>query len=304
MKLCRLPMASGWDLIRVLKIELTMRVVRETTIAGKIIHRKILIPSGNHKQKRRSRLNVTKESVKRNNMRVAVWRLWMLLANNFDSSGSHVTLTYAGEEPKKEQAAADRKKMIAKLRKEFRKQGKELKYVVVTEFENKRIHHHIVINSQDIGLITKLWGKGGVHFTALREEGDFHDLAEYLIKETEKTFREPGSYHRQRYSRSRNLIMPQTKRDETSLKEMMEDPTPISGYYIPKDRVRRYEHPVTGIDHLEYIEVALEKPRNYKVWPRGKVVTPREHYKIIEIEEQEVMDLACEGQTEGGPCEC
>ena len=117
-----------------------MRVVRETTIAGKIIHRKILIPSGNHKQKRRGRLNVTKESVKRNNMRLAIWRLWMLLANNFDSSGSHVTLTYAGEEPKKEQAAADRKKMIAKLRKEFRKQGKELKYVVVTEFENKMVY--------------------------------------------------------------------------------------------------------------------------------------------------------------------
>lgn len=228
----------------------------------------------------------------------------MLLANNFDSTGSHVTLTYSGAEPTKEQAAADRKKMIAKLRKEFRKQGKELKYVIVTEFKNKRIHHHIVVNSQDVGLITKIWGKGGVHFTALREEGDFHDLAEYLIKETEKTFREPDSHHRQRYSRSRNLLMPQTKRDETSLKEMMEDPTPISGYYIPKDRVRRYEHPVTGIDHLEYIEVALEKPRNYKVWPRGKVVTPREYYKITDIEEQEVMDLACEGQTEGGPCEC
>ena len=304
MKSCRLPMASGWDLIRVLKIEITMRVVRETTIAGKIIHRKILIPSGNHKQKRRGRLNVTKESVKRNNMRLAIWRLWMLLAKNFDSTGSHVTLTYSGAEPTKEQAAADRKKMIAKLRKEFRKKGKELKYVVVTEYKNKRIHHHIVINSQDVGLITKLWGKGIVRITALKKEGDYYKLAEYLIKETEKTFRDPDSQHKQRYSRSRNLIMPQTKRDETSLKEMMEDPTPISGYYIPKDRVRRYEHPVTGIDHLEYIEVALEKPRNYKVWPRGKVVTPREHYKITDIEEQEVMDLACEGQTEGGPCEC
>ena len=278
--------------------------MRETTVAGRIIHRRVVIPSGNHKQKRKMRTGITSEAVKKNNMRIAVWRLWMLLENNFDSTGSHVTLTYAGNEPTKEQAAADRKKMIAKLRKEFRRQGKELKYVVVTEYKNKRIHHHIVINSQDVGLITKLWGKGGVHFTALREEGDFHDLAEYLIKETEKTFREPDSHHRQRYSRSRNLIMPQTKRDETSLKEMMDDPTPISGYYIPKDRVRRYEHPVTGIDHLEYIEVALEKPRNYKVWPRGKVVTPREYYKITDIEEQEVMDLACEGQTEGGPCEC
>ena len=44
-------MASGWDLIRVLKIEITMRVVRETTVAGRIIHRRVVVPSGNHKQK-------------------------------------------------------------------------------------------------------------------------------------------------------------------------------------------------------------------------------------------------------------
>lgn len=283
-------MASGWDLIRVLTIE-KMRVVRETTVAGRIIHRRVVIPSGNHKQKRKMRTGITSEAVKKNNMRIAVWRLWMLLANNFDSTGSHVTLTYAGNEPTKEQAAADRKKMIAQLRKEFKRQGKELKYVIVTEYKNKRIHHHIVMNSQDVELVTRLWGKGGVHFTALREEGDFHDLAEYLIKETEKTFRESDSQHKQRYSRSRNLIMPVTKKDETTLKEMTDEPEPISGYYIPKDRVRRYEHPVTGLEHLEYIEVALGEPRKYKQWPRGKVVSTKEYYRATEIEEQEELEL-------------
>ena len=284
-------MASGWDLIRVLKIEITMRVVRETTVAGRIILRRVVVPSGNHKQKRKMRTGITSEAVKKNNMRIAVWRLWMLLANNFDSTGSHVTLTYSGSEPTKEQAAEDRRKMIAHLRREFRRQGKELKYVVVTEYENKRIHHHIVINSQDVELVTRLWGKGGVHFTALREEGDFHDLAEYMIKETEKTFRESDSQHKQRYSRSRNLIMPVTKRDETTLKEMTDEPEPISGYYIPKDRVRRYEHPVTGLEHLEYVEVALREPRKYKQWPRGKVVSTKEYYRATEIEEQEELEL-------------
>lgn len=265
--------------------------MRETTVAGRIIHRRVVVPSGNHRQKRRARTGITSEAVKKNNMRIAIWRLWMLLANNFDSTGSHVTLTYAGKEPEKDQAAADRKKMIAKLRKEFKRQGKELKYVVVTEYKNKRIHHHIVMNSQDVEMVTRLWGKGGVHFTALREEGDFHDLAEYLIKETEKTFRESDSQHKQRYSRSRNLIMPQTKRDETTLKEMTDEPEPISGYYIPKDRVRRYEHPVTGLEHLEYVEVALGEPRKYKQWPRGKVVSTKEYYRATEIEEQEELEL-------------
>lgn len=265
--------------------------MRETTVAGRIIHRRVVIPSGNHKQKRKMRTGITSEAVKKNNMRIAVWRLWMLLENNFDSTGSHVTLTYAGNEPTKEQAAADRKKMIAKLRKEFRRQGKELKYVVVTEYENKRIHHHIVINSQDVALITKLWGKGIVRITALKKEGDYCKLAEYLIKETEKTFRDPDSQHRQRYSRSRNLIMPVTKRDEATLKELEEEPEPISGYYIPKDRVRRYEHPVTGLEHLEYVEIALGEPRKYKRWPRGKVVSTKEYYRATEIEEQEEIEL-------------
>lgn len=267
-----------------------MRVVRETTIAGRIIHRRVIIPSGNHRQKRGSRVNATREAVKKNNMRIAIWRLWMLLANNFDSTGSHVTLTYSGNEPTKEQAAEDRRKMIAHLRREFRRQGKELKYVVVTEYENKRIHHHIVINSQDVALITKLWGKGIVRITALKKEGDYYKLAEYLIKETEKTFRDPDSQHKQRYSRSRNLIMPITKRDETTLKELEEEPEPISGYYIPKDRVRRYEHPVTGLEHLEYVEIALGEPRKYKRWPRGKVVSTKEYYRA-KIEEQEEIEL-------------
>lgn len=268
-----------------------MRVVRETTVAGRIIHRRVVVPSGNHKQKRKMRTGITSEAVKKNNMRIAVWRLWMLLANNFDSTGSHVTLTYSGDEPTKEQAAEDRRKMIAHLRREFRRQGKELKYVVVTEYENKRIHHHIVINSQDVALITKLWGKGIVRITALKKEGDYYKLAEYLIKETEKTFRDPDSQHRQRYSRSRNLIMPVTKRDETTLKELEEEPEPISGYYIPKDRVRRYEHPVTGLEHLEYVEIALGAPRKYKQWPRGKVVSTKEYYRATEIEEQEEIEL-------------
>ena len=74
------------------------------------------------------------------------------------------------------------------------------------------------------------------------------------------------------------------------MKELEEDPTPISGYYIPKDCERRFEHPVTGLEHLEYIEVALEAPRKYKVWPKGTLVSTREYYKPDYFEEQMELD--------------
>lgn len=264
-----------------------MKAVRKTTVAGKLIHRNVVIPSGNHKRGRKARHTITKEAVQKNNDLQAVWRLWMLLANNFDASGSHVTLTYAGDAPDKDQAAKDRANFIRRMSRTFAKAEKELKYIVVTEYENKRIHHHMVVNSQDVEMVTQLWGRGSVHFTALREEGDFHDLAEYLIKETTKTFRDPDSQHKHRYARSKNLAMPVTKRQEVSLSTLDEEPEPIKGYYIPKDRVRRYEHPVTGLEHLEYVEVALGAPRAFKVWPRGEIVDPREYYRANVIEEQE-----------------
>ena len=268
-----------------------MKAVRKTTIAGKLIHRNVVITSGNHKRGRKARHAITKEAVRKNNDLMAVWRLWMLLANNFDASGSHVTLTYAGDAPNKEQAAKDRVNMLRRLKRAFARENQELMYVIVTEYENARIHHHMVINSQDVGMITSLWGKGSVHFTALREEGDFRDLAEYLIKETTKTFRDPDSQHKHRYARSKNLIMPATVKQEVSLAALEDDPVAIKGYYIPKERVRRYEHPVTGLEHLEYVEIAMGKPRRFKVWPHGEVVNQREHFRVTEVEEQEEFEI-------------
>lgn len=256
-----------------------MKVIKETTIAGNIIHRTIKVPSGKHGGKRKARKTYTSEAVKKNNFRLAVWRLWMLLCNNFTQKDAHFTLTHAGKEPSKKEAASSRRKFIGKLRKEFRKNGQELKYIMVTEMENHRIHHHVVINTQDITLIQRIWTSGHVHATPLYEEGDYHDLAEYLVKETEKTFRLEDSQHKHRYTRSRNLIMPVTKREEVGAKALSEEPHAVKGYYIPKERINRFEHPVTGLTHLEYIEVAIKEPKKYKRWPRGKEVIVKEWFK-------------------------
>lgn len=261
-----------------------MKVVRDTIVAGKTIYRNIKCPSGKHKGKRAAKKNVTPEKVQKNNDRIALVNLWMLLNANFDSSGAHWTLTYEGDAPGKDVASRALKKFIRKIRREMKKWDKELKYVMVTEYENHRIHHHVVLNTKDTDLVESCWDHGFVRCTPLDESGDYHNLAEYLIKETNKTFRQEGGSKR-RYTASRNLQRPVTKREHVNTSELGEEPEALPGYYIPKDAVRWYEHPVTGLMHLEYIEIAINEPRRYKVWPRGKVAT-RERYEVDSYEDQ------------------
>jgi hypothetical protein len=265
-----------------------MKVVRETCVAGKVIDVTIKVPSGNHSGKRAAKTRVTSEKVEKNNERIAEKELARLFNANFTSKDAHVVLTYK-EKPTQKQAAAALKKILRKLRSEFKKQGKTLKYIAVTEYIGKRIHHHIVINTQDTTMLVRLWEEGYVNMKALDESGDYTKLAKYFIKESRHTFRYEESQHKRRYSCSRNLTRPVVKREMVSEKQLWEDPKPIQGYYIPKDSVRRYEHPITELEHLEYRMIAIDEPRAYGVWPRGKKVSGKENFKVNYREEQEAF---------------
>lgn len=281
------------NLIRILKPERKMKsavAIRERWVAGKVIGTTVKLPAGNHTGKRAKRRNITSDMVRKNNDRLAERNLTMLIDANFGEGDGHYTLTYAIA-PTQKQAAKDRDNFLRRLRYAMQKQGKELKYIAVTEYENKRPHHHIIINSNDMDLIREKWGKGHVYCSMLDETGDYQELAEYLIKETRKTFREPGAVHKKRYSPSANLVKPVIKRQYVDIAELFEAPKPISGYYIPEDRITRYKHPITEIEHLEYTMIAQKDPRKYKVWPKGEVVSSREYYKANYEEEQEALML-------------
>ena len=268
-----------------------MKVVKEVWVAGRTIGVAIKLSTGDHTKKRAPKKNITSEKVRRNNNRLSARNLTMLINANFGKDDAHYTLTHELEVTQK-QAAKERTNFLRRLSARFKKAGKELKYIAVTEYKNKRIHHHILINSSDLELIEEVWGKGHVHCTKLDDSGDYQELAEYLIKETQKTFREKDSVHKSRYSASRNLVKPVIKREEdVDIRELFKDPKPIEGYYIPAGRIRRYTHPVTGLEYLEYTMVAIDKPRRYKVWPRGKVVKGSEYYKINYEEEQLDFDI-------------
>ena len=264
-----------------------MKTFKTAVVAGRTIWISVNLPSGVHSRSRGMKRNVTREQVRENNDRLAVRNLTFILNNNFDETCGHFTLTYK-DVPDPEQAARDRENFMRRMRRAI----PDLKSVAVTEYKNHRIHHHIVLSTTDVDLVSRTWKKGFVESTVLDKSGDYTNLAEYLVKETNKTFRDPDGIHKHRWSASRNLKKPDMKRAEVSARELEDDPKPISGYYIPEDRVRRYIHPVTGIEYLEYMMVALDKPRRYTVWPRGKIVSGREYYSVDEENEQEDLFAA------------
>ena len=95
----------------------------------------------------------------------------------------------------------------------YRKQGLEFKWVAVTEYENKAIHHHLVVNGIDSRILTRLWSYGRMHIASLDDTGDYIQLAEYLVKETSKTFRNPNATQKKRWRCSRNLKRPESKKE-------------------------------------------------------------------------------------------
>ena len=111
---------------------------------------------------------------------------------NFGVDDPFITLTYRKEErPTPAGAKKNIKKLLDSLRKKYKTMGAELKYINVTEYQNKAIHHHIIINHVEGVDVSKwvrqLWKFGRPDFKYLDDTGQYKDLAAYLIKETSKT---------------------------------------------------------------------------------------------------------------------
>lgn len=263
-----------------------MRVIRETCVAGSVIDVTVRVPSGNHRKQRAQKKNITKEKVEKNNDRMAAKHLTRMLNANFDKKCWHDTLTHAKEQ-KPEEAARTLRNFIARARRMCKKLGIEFKWVAVTEYLNERIHHHFVTNAP-LEVIKKCWKDGHVLPRPLDDGPNYGKLAEYFIKETTKTFRMGNSPFGSRYTHSRNLIIPVPQIEEVSEKQLFGEPVARKGYYIDQDSVRRYEHPITGLEHLEYIMVSLDEEPRIKKYYKGKKKTREESYsKYINYEEEQ-----------------
>lgn len=247
-----------------------MKIIRETIVAGRTIIRSLHPGVGKRTPglKRRARENKTPEKVAAVNLRNAIKKLTAILNHNFRDGDYHITLTYAAS-PSPEEAKRSLERFLRNMHDYCKRHDIEWKRVAVTEYENQRIHHHIVCTGVDQKIITDRWKHGHVNFRNLYTKGCYHELAEYLIKETEKTFRKPDAVSRQRYNPSKNIVIPVPKIEEVSKAQLKRDPKAIKGYYIVAGTENRYEHEFYEIDCLEYIEATDAPIPRIRSW-KGK----------------------------------
>lgn len=155
---------------------------------------------------RRKRCRPTSEIQTKLNQRNAEKKLTRLVHNNFTENDIALHLTYRnGEEPVDEaDALRVLGNFIKRLKRRYKKAGKELKYISCTEYGKKtgRVHHHLIINGgYDRDEIEKLWGKGYANSKRLQfEEDGVTGLARYIAKD---------KHFFKRWNQSRNLVIPE-----------------------------------------------------------------------------------------------
>lgn len=187
--------------------------VREICRAGKVVeveeyYTRRYLKKGLQREPNRK---PTTEQQMKINEKNAVRDLTRILNTNFSETDYLLTYTYNAEEPPTvDFAKKEWQKLIRNTRNLCKRNGEAFKYVHVTEWKNKRIHHHIVmsIGNVDIREVKKLWKHGRVKIQVLDNSGQYKKIAEYLIKKTRKTFRDPESPCKKRWTPSRNLKKP------------------------------------------------------------------------------------------------
>lgn len=260
----------------------TMNYIRETIVAGRTVLTRLKASTRiktEKGEKRAARTNPTSEAVRKVNLANAVWKLTSILNANFTGLDYHITLTYAGEEPTKEQAKKNLANFQRRMKRACEKNGQEWKWVAVTEYENHRIHHHVVCSGVELQMLKDKWNHGYVNCKVLDGSGEYSQLAEYLIKETEKTFRLPDSVNKNRYSSSANIIIPEVRKENVSERIVNNELKALKGYYIDQDSVRKYEHAVLQVECMEYIQISLDDDPRLKKWKKGKRTKYERHYK-------------------------
>lgn len=201
------------------------------------------------------RTNPTPEDVKRYNEYLSEQKLRWLLNKNFHPGDWHIVLTYKKNvRPSPEESKKVLDAFMGRMKYRYKKSGRPFRWVLVTEYKNKGIHHHLILNDvpEVLEYVRQSWPHGRPHFTRLDESNDYAALAHYLIKETRKTFREKAGPHRQRYSHSRNLEIPKTKVTIIRAAEWRKEPRAPKGWYIVKDSIRNGVSKLTGYPYQRY----------------------------------------------------
>lgn len=254
-----------------------MGYIREVYEAGQtLIIRERMKRRVEHQRKRAPKTQPTSEKVWHYNLKQAIFKLTLILNENFKPGDHHLQLTYQNEPSSREQAKKDRARFLRKVKAECKKQGIEFKWVAITERTGGRYHHHIVCSNIPISIIKKCWPKeekGIVFHNPLWDYPNYAKLAEYLLKEAAALFAEEGVISKKRYTTSKNITVPMGKETEITRKSIEDEPTVFKDFEIDNDSIQVYENELTDTICREYILVAQsDKPRK-RWWSKGTMTT-------------------------------
>lgn len=164
-------------------------------------------------QTRADRCKPTPEEQVKINNRQAEKKLRRLINANYGHGDFHLVLSYqrARGDPHRtaDEMKDDIQKFLRALRKEYKAQGLELKYIHVAEVgERGARHHHLVTNKSDTEAIQRCWPHGRIHINPLDATGNYALLASYLIKYSSKTIGTDEKLQGKRWNASKNLTHP------------------------------------------------------------------------------------------------
>lgn len=192
---------------------------------------------------RRAKENKTSEAQKKVNLRQAIKKLTWILNENFDGTSLYITWSYEKDKrpAEKGQLKSDVEKLLRKLRKIYRKDGKEMKYVWVAERgERGAAHIHMVVNEIEARKLKKCWDKGWITIKPLDDSGQYAKLANYFVKYSEKTMKTEEGFGGKRYNSSKNLKIPEPEKKTVSSRKAYSHNIQIpSGWYLDRESINR-----------------------------------------------------------------
>lgn len=263
-----------------------MAYVKRTWVTGSVIEveKYFTFTYKNNKVTRMPKVNQTPEAMQKVNERNAVKKLRRLLNTNFGHNDMHLILTYEmSKRPDcKEDAKKDIEKFLRNLRKRYKKAGYELRYVSVAEYGKRSIHFHLVINKGiSINELAETWPHGRIHVHPLDNSGDYSQLAEYLIKQTRKTFNDPDrAIYKKRWSSSTNLKQPEAIVEVVKSESWKEMPIAPAGYYLITDSIYTDVSDLTGYPYQYYKCIAIDNNAQERMMKRyGKRQRNRKNNK-------------------------
>lgn len=202
---------------------------------------------------RRKREKPTSESRKKMNDKKRAEKIQLLILANFDM-GFHIILDYPKDKRPETYEEADENltRLLYKMSRKYKKQGKKFKYLATTERGKRRaaLHHHMICEGLP-GILEDIAAEWGNHIKIFKmyQEGAYEELAEYFVKAETKEELGAG---KSRFHRSRNLTSPRerTRIRSGTLKQEAEEP---EGYHLVADSLKNGFNDRIGIRYQKYL---------------------------------------------------